>query len=114
MAKLVHVEMTAADVDGTAGFYAAALGIKANPSPFLPGYTTLDGESGPIAAIMSTQYQTQRVIAWFGVDDIEATLAAIEAAGGERAGAVNTIPGQGLVAYATDSNGVLFGLQQAL
>lgn len=113
MARIVHVEITTDAVAGTAQFYANLFGLAAEPSPFLPDYTLLTGEDGPSTAIMARTYQDQKVIIWFEVEDIEAALAAVEAESGRRIGHVNTIPGQGRLAYAQDPNGTIFGLKQA-
>ena len=113
MTTFVHFEITAADVEAIAGFYAEALGLVATPSPFLPGYALLGNAAGPLGAVMDRKFQSQSTIVWFGVEDIEASLAAIVAAGGRQAGDINAIPGQGRLAYASDPNGTIFGLKQA-
>jgi len=112
MARIVHFEITSADVGGTADFYARVLDWPAEPSPFVPDYTVLTGPDGTSGAVMSDRYQAQAVIAWFEVADIAAALAAVVAAGGAQAGDINRIPGQGRVVYATDPGGTVFGLKQ--
>lgn len=112
MTSVVHFEITAANVGATAAFYTSALGLSAMPSPFIPGYTLLAGDQGPLGAVMDQKFQAQPVIIWFGVTDIEASLAKVKAAGGSQVGDINTIPNEGRVAYAADPNGTIFGLKQ--
>ena len=84
MGHIIHVELTSSDPAG-------------------PG---IDG------AIMDSSYQSQSVIAWIEVADINAAVEAVIAAGGNEAGDISQIPGVGYVSYAADPNGVLIGLRQ--
>ncbi|TDO44984.1 hypothetical protein EV643_114129 [Kribbella sp. VKM Ac-2527] len=114
MGRIIHVELTAADLDRAAAFYAEVFGWKAEPSPFLAGYlVAATGEGDGIdGAIMSREYQQQAAIAWLQVDDLEDTLAAVVAAGGEAAGEPQEIPGVGRMVYVRDPEGTLLGLKQ--
>lgn len=114
MAKLVHFELTSTDPGATAAFYARVLGWKAAPSPFVPDYQLLTAPHGVSGAAMSSRYQPQPAILWFEVEDIEACLATVTAAGGKQAGNINTIPGEGMVVYVSDPNDTVFGLKQPL
>jgi predicted enzyme related to lactoylglutathione lyase len=114
MGRVIHFEITADAPEETTRFYEKVFGWDGEASPFLPGYhlvRTGDG-SGIDGAVMSREYQHQPVILWLEVDDIRASIAAVEAAGGEREGRVDEIPGQGLVAYVRDPAGMLLGLKQ--
>lgn len=114
MGNIVHIELTSASPEATADFYARAFGWESTASPFLPDYLvarTGDGE-GIDAAVMSDRYQSQRVIAWIEVPDIEAAIAAATDAGGAPASDVHDLPGQGRVGYVTDPDGVVVGLKQ--
>lgn len=111
MPQIIHFEITSGDVDATARFYGQVFGWTAEPSPFMAGYTLLLG--GPATgAVMSDSYRDQKVILWHQVDDIDAALKAVTDAGGTQAGEINTIPGQGRLAYAADIGGTIFGLRQ--
>jgi predicted enzyme related to lactoylglutathione lyase len=112
MTRLVHFEITSTDVDATADFYAGILAVGSEPSPFAPNYILLTGENGPIGAVMGKADQVQAVIIWFTVDDLDAVLKKVAKAGGRQMGKINTIPGQGRLAYASDPNGTIFGLKQ--
>jgi uncharacterized protein len=114
MGTVIHFEITAADPDRTAGFYAEAFGWETEASPFASGYLlagTGDGD-GIDGAIMSRNHQTQPAILWIEVDDIDASVAAVTAAGGATHGEINEIPGEGRVGYVRDPDGMLLGLRQ--
>ncbi len=112
--RIIHVELTAADLEKTAAFYAEAFGWKAEPSPFIGGYLVAETGAGDgiDGAIMSREYQQQPAIAWLQVDDLEATLDAVRTAGGAVAGEVQDLPGVGRLAYVRDPEGTLIGLRE--
>ncbi len=114
MGRIVHFEITAAAPDDATRFYREAFGWTGEASPFVPGYHLVATGDGPgiDGAVMSSDYQAQPVILWLEVDDLDASVAAVEAAGGRRAGDVNEIPGQGRVVYVADPTGTLLGLRQ--
>ena len=114
MGRVIHFEITAADTDRSAAFYAEAFGWTTEASAFAPGYllaATGDGD-GIDGAIMSRDFQTQPAILWIDVDDIQASIAAVKKAGGAEHGEINEIPGQGWVGYVRDPDGTLIGLRQ--
>ncbi|WP_421950382.1 VOC family protein [Pelagibacterium sp.] len=113
MARLVHFEITGKDPGKLAQFYAKALEVHADPSPFLKGYHMLVGE-GPLGAVMDRTYREQVAIVWFEVENLDAAVTRIIAEGGTVAGDQNTIPGEGLVQYVADPEGTIFGLKQPL
>lgn len=114
MGRITHIEITADDVDRASTFYASAFGWQLESSPFVEGYLLAGtGEGDGIdAAIMRREYQSQPAIAWLVVDDIDAALDAVRAAGGEQAGETQTVPGEGRVGYVRDTEGNLLGLRQ--
>ena len=114
MGRIIHVELTAADLGQAATFYAEAFGWQPEPSPFVEGYLGAQtGEGDGIdGAIMSREYQQQTTIAWIQVDDLDATLDAVVKAGGARAGEVQELPGVGRLAYVRDPEGTVLGLRQ--
>lgn len=114
MGTVTHFELTAESLTALSGFLRTGFGWEAAPSPFIPDYsivTTGDGD-GIDGAVMSTDYQSQPVIIWIEVDDIASTIDAIAEAGGSLRGEINTIPGQGRVAYVTDPFGTVYGIKQ--
>jgi predicted enzyme related to lactoylglutathione lyase len=116
MGRVIHFELAADDVERAAGFYAAAFGWRSTESPFADGYRVADTGAGAgiDGAIMTRSYQAQPAIVWVEVDDMEAVLDAVRAAGGSPVGEVNTIPGQGRVTYVRDTEGNLIGVKQPL
>lgn len=114
MGRIIHVELTNADPDGSAAFFAAAFGWRTTPSPLLPGYLVASTGPGPgiDGAIMSSDHRQQPVIAWLQTDDIAGSLSAVAAAGGSLTSELHDLPGEGKVAYFTDPSGVLHGLKQ--
>ncbi|QDZ14259.1 VOC family protein [Humibacter ginsenosidimutans] len=115
MGRIIHIEITGDDPKASTEFYSHAFGWRSTASPFLEGYFTAetgDGD-GIDAAIMSNGYQSQKTILWIEVDDLDATVAAVQAAGGT-AGDFHDLPDQGRVGYVTDPGGVVIGLRQPL
>jgi predicted enzyme related to lactoylglutathione lyase len=112
--RIIHVELTAAGLDGATEFYAKAFGWQLTPSPFADGYLIAETGSGDgiDGAIMTREYQQQPAIVWIQVDDLDATRAAVVAAGGVADQEPQEIPGIGRVAYVRDPEGVLLGLRQ--
>jgi predicted enzyme related to lactoylglutathione lyase len=116
MNKLVHFELTADDVTGTAKFYETVFGWTSSPTPFAQGYQLLDlGQGSPVSgAVMDKKYAAQPAILWFDVASIEDTVEVIVKAGGRQVNEKQTLPGQAHVIYVADPNGTLFGLRQPL
>ena len=114
MGHIIHFELTSSDPAATADFYSRAFGWESTPPPFIPNYFTAATGEGPgiDGAIMDSSYQSQSVITWIEVADINAAVEAVIAAGGNEAGDISQIPGVGYVGYAADPNGVLIGLRQ--
>lgn len=114
MGTITHIELTSASCAQTNDFYTQAFGWKTTPSPFLADYHTADTGAGTgiDAAIMSSTYQAQSTIMWIEVADLQATLAAVTAAGGDASAEFHDLPGVGRVGYITDPQGVTIGLKQ--
>lgn len=114
MTRIVHFEITAADVEATARFYSAAFGWSASPSPFVPGYQLLDLKQaeGTTGAVMEKRYQSQPAIVWFEVASIDETLAAVVRAGGRAVNDKQVLPDVGQLLYIADPAGTIFGLKQ--
>jgi predicted enzyme related to lactoylglutathione lyase len=112
--RIIHVELTAADLNRAATFYAEAFGWQATPSPFVDGYLIAETGAGDgiDGAIMKREYQTQPAIIWIEVEDLDATRAAVEKGGGVADHEPQEIPGVGRVAYVRDPEGVVLGLRQ--
>ncbi len=116
MGRIIHVELTSADLDRAAAFYGTAFGWTTEASPFVGGYLVASTGAGDgiDAAVMSRDYQQQAAIAWIDVDDLDATLTAVTDAGGTAAGDPRELPGVGWLAYVRDPDGTLLGLRQSV
>ena len=114
MGRIIHVELTATDLDRATAFYTEAFGWEVTPSPFIGDYLVAStGEgSGIDGAIMARSYREQVAIPWIEVDDLDATLTAVSKAGGTTTGDPQQLPGVGRLAYVHDPEGTLLGLRQ--
>ena len=117
MGRLVHVEITADDTARAKRFYEI-FGWTISDSG-MPGAEywlarTGEGEPGIDGAIMPRSYRRQPAIPWIAVDDIDAMMNEVRAAGGEIDGEKQTVPGIGDTVYATDTEGNTFGMLQPL
>ncbi len=111
---VVHFAVYYDDADRARGFYEAVFGWTFEPwGP--PGYWKIDtgsdhgARSGALSARAAARGEgaPNAYRCTIAVDDVDATMARIEAAGGGRASATATIPGVGDVAEFTDSEGNL-------
>jgi uncharacterized protein len=119
MARPIHFEVFAGDPEAMAGFYERAFGWKVTKAD-IPGdnpywlITTGDdaevginggmgqGPAPPFPGTTTTM----------GVDDLDAAVAGVEAAGGSVLMGRMEIPGVGSLAYVADPEGHAFGMLQ--
>jgi predicted enzyme related to lactoylglutathione lyase len=112
---IVHFEIPATDTKATGKFYGDVFGWKIETSPEFD-YVMFQSEGGPgggfvgISAPAHVEYKLDRLLVYLGTEDIEATLATIEAHGGKTVLAKTEIPGIGWWAVFTDPNGNHLGL----
>lgn len=117
MARVVHFEITADDVQRARRFYEIfGWEIAASGAPGVEYWLahTGDGGMGINGAIMPRAYNPQPVINWVGVDDLDDMVKRVQAAGGEIVGERQTVPGIGDTIYAKDTEGNTFGMIQPL
>ena len=117
MARVVHFEITADNVERARKFYEI-FGWEITSSG-MPGVDYLlartgEGGTGINGAIMPRAYNSQPVINWVGVDDLDDMIDRVKAAGGEIVGEKQTVPGVGDTVYAKDTEGNTFGMLQPL
>jgi hypothetical protein len=109
--KLVHVEISATDVDRAQGFWSGVFGweIGASQMPEMDYrmFQTGDDQGGGLL-----EGQPGSLTVYFDTDDIDASLAKVSEHGGE-AGAKQPIPGIGWFAGCKDSEGNAFSLYQS-
>ncbi len=113
---IVHVEIPATDIKENARFYAEAFGWKIQVDPQYD-YHMFQTEGGPGGGFVSTKmdaegeammgfrYEIGKPLLYIGTDDIEESLAQVEAAGGKVLVRQMEIPGAGWFAHFTDPSG---------
>ena len=114
MARVVHFEITADDPQRASAFYREVFDweIKSwGDFPYWLATTGPEGAPGINGALMPRRFD-QRVIHTIQVDDLDAAIAAIAAAGGELVFGPQPIPGIGTHAYCTDTEGNTLGVLQ--
>lgn len=127
MDPVVHFELPAEDRERMVAFYAAAFGWQAEPlGPEMGNYTvvtTTETEGGRPTTpgtinggffLKTSDAASQTPSVVIGVQDINASLRAVEQAGGTVAGPPQEIPGVGLYGSFHDSEGNRLSLLQPL
>ena len=128
MGKVVHFEIPADDLDRARTFYGKVFGWRIDTMP-MPGggeYTGLTTtavdektmtptEPGAInGGMMQRDAATPAPVITIDVEDIDAALAEIEAAGGSTVTPRTAIPGMGAFGYFKDSEGNVMGLWETV
>jgi predicted enzyme related to lactoylglutathione lyase len=91
---VVHAEIRSNDPDGTRAFFAELLGWSYSDGAY-PGYTFVD-TGAPNAlptAISPLQGESDQVLFFVGVDDVEQTLSEAERLGGRIVQPAQSVPG---------------------
>ena len=122
MDRVVHFEIPVDDVARAKDFYGSVFGWELNTVPIGEGeYTTvttspvdesmMPTEKGAInGGLMQREERTPSPVITIGVDDIDASLKGVEAAGGTVVTPRTQIPDMGAFAYFTDPEGNVMGL----
>ncbi len=107
---VIHAEIRSADPDATRAFFAELFGWTYSDGAY-PGYTFVDtGVEGAIpTAISPLQGDTDAVLFFIGVQDVEATLARAEELGGKIVQPAQQVPGVTFGVFA-DAQGHLVGV----
>ena len=114
---IVHIEIPATDLKATSQFYADVFGWQIDPST--ENYPLFKAEGGPGGGFVLLTDETTSGPVPFGVgrplmhlatDDIEATLATVEAHGGKTLRTKAEIPGIGWWAVFADPTGNPIGI----
>ncbi|HET9601378.1 MAG TPA: VOC family protein [Acidimicrobiales bacterium] len=122
-ARVVHFEVPFDDADRARSFYRDVFDWQINAMPEL-NYTIVS--TGPVSAegmpseagyigggMMQRQAPVDTPVITLQVDDIDATVVAIEKHGGSAVGEKLTVGDMGFAAYFKDSEGNLMGLWQS-
>lgn len=122
MPRVVHFEIHAADPERGVKFYENVFGWTfqkwEGPIEYWLITTGPDSEPGINGGLLRRQgdIDGQAVIAYvctIGVDDLDATMAIVEANGGTVAVPKMPIPEMGWLAYYKDTEGNIFGIMQS-
>jgi predicted enzyme related to lactoylglutathione lyase len=110
-------ELMTTDVEGAKGFYSAAMGWTFDQIKMgLTTYWLAKSEGRPVAGLVdmgrAPSGATSHWFAYVLVDDIDARVAAIEAAGGKVQRAPFFVGGIGRIAVVSDKSGADLGLLQ--
>ena len=108
----VHIELSAKDPKTAADFYAKVFDWSIQPMPEM-NYIMFDeggGIGGGFPAVDVDGIEPGDVILYINTEDIEASLAQIEAAGGKKLRGKTEIPGMGWYAFFEDPGGNKLGL----
>ena len=109
---IVHVEISAKDRKESAEFYSKVFGWQMNHidemsyTTFATGENEVGGGLNPV----TEENPVGTVLVYIGTDDIEGTLAEIEAHGGQLVAPKHEIPGMGWFAVFKDPTGNVMAL----
>ena len=116
MARIVHFEFPAKDIEKVAAFYRDTFGWNVEkwdgPVDYWGIVTGEESTPGINGALYQPHDNMSGTINTIGVDDIDAYTGKITAAGGQVVVPKTVVPTAGYIAYATDVEGTVFGLWQ--
>jgi predicted enzyme related to lactoylglutathione lyase len=111
-ARVVHVEFPAKDADGEQSFYEGLFGWQfSQPMPEMD-YRMVDLGEGQGAAVFPSDEGATGLKVYFGVEDIDASVANVRELGGQAEDKM-PVPGMGWFAACTDPDGNAFSLWQS-
>ena len=115
MNRPIHFEIPADNPERAIEFYRRTFGWKFRqwdgPMPYWMIETGSEAP-GINGGMMPRRHPSQPPVNTLDVADVDASLAAVLAAGGTLAVPKMAIPGIGWLAYATDTEGNIFGMMQ--
>ena len=116
MGKVVHFEISAEYPEATVRFFSDAFGWKFNKWGEMDYYLSDSGteeEPGIEGAIIKRNHFVQPVVNTIQVDDIDTTIEAIIANGGEIVVPKQSVPGVGTHCYFKDPSDNIHGLLES-
>jgi len=104
---IVHIEIPASDLKEASKFYADVFGWQIDTSSMedYPMFASEGGPGGGFVQLSDTAHSVGRPLLFIGTDDIDASLAAVEAHGGKTLMPRTAIPHVGWWAVFDDSVG---------
>ena len=116
MSRPIHFEIPADQPERAIAFYEKVFGWKVSkwegPMPYWLVSTGDKSQPGIDGGILARQHPGQGVVNTIGVMDLDASIAAVESAGGKIIAPKMAIPGVGWLAYFTDTEGNPGGILQ--
>ena len=115
MNRPIHFEIPADDPARGIAFYESVFGWKITQWGEMPYYVVATGakdQPGIDGGLMPRKHPDQPVVNTVDVVSLEATLAAVEKAGGQCVVPKMAIPGVGWLAYCKDTERNIFGIMQ--
>lgn len=110
------IDLGSPDLDASKAFYTALLGWTAHTSddPAMGGYTIFHQGDSPVAGLGTPMSEAApSTWTWYAAtDDVDATAARVEGAGGKVVAAPMEIPGAGRMAVFMDCHGAAFSAWQ--
>ena len=117
MGRVVHFELPVDDPERAIKFYTDAFGWNTEkwdgPLDYWLVMTGSEGEPGIDGALTRRGEGVSTVVNTIDVDDVDAAMASIQAAGGKVIAPKITVPGVGYMAYCLDTEGNQFGIMQS-
>jgi predicted enzyme related to lactoylglutathione lyase len=117
MARIVHFDITAEDVERSITFYENVFGWKfikwEGPMEYWMVSTGTEDEPGIDGGLSIRESGDARVVNTIGVTSIDDTLEQIVKAGGKIVQPKGPIPGVGYFAQCADTEGTLFGVMES-
>ncbi len=117
MARIIHFDITAENVERSIKFYEIAFGWKftkwEGPMEYWMVSTGPEDEPGIDGGLSLREGGDVRVVNTIGVKSIDDTLENIVKAGGKIVQPKGPIPGIGYFAQCTDTEGTLFGVMES-
>jgi predicted enzyme related to lactoylglutathione lyase len=105
--SVCSLEMHAGDLDAAGRFFGDTFGWATQA--MMPAFLSFD-PGGGIGGVFQSHTPATRAVAYLYAADVAATLAAIDAAGGQRMGDAMAMPGMATFGYFTDPSGTTMGL----
>ena len=116
MGRVAHFELPVDDPERAIEFYASAFGWNTQkwdgPMDYWLVMTGAESEPGIDGALTKRGEGVSTVVNTIGVDDADAAMERIQAAGGKLITPKITVPGVGYMAYCLDTEGNQFGIMQ--
>ncbi len=117
MSRPVHFEIPAVDPERAIAFYSAVFGWTFHkwdgPAPYWLISTGPNDGPGINGGLMPQMHPNQPCVNTMGVENLDATTAAVIANGGLNVVPKMAVPGVGWLAYFKDLDGHIFGAMQS-